>query len=203
MRIAILGTGKVARSIGGGLARAGHEIDFGSRSGTADPGLPGRVTSLAEAAAVGELVINATPGASSLEMMRKIGAGPLAGKVLMDVANAIVPPLDLMYPNGSLGAAIQATFPQTAVVKTLNTVHAGVMADSQALSAPTIVFLSGDDSAAKATVSELLADLGWSPGSQIDLGDITTARATEHFILLSIALTGAIGSTSYNLSLTQ
>ncbi|GAA5018701.1 NADPH-dependent F420 reductase [Actinopolymorpha pittospori] len=203
MRIAILGTGKVARSIGGGLARAGHEVDFGSRSGAADPDLPGRVASLADAAAVGELVINATPGATSLEMLKQIGAGPLAGKVLMDVSNAIRPGFDLMYHNSSLGALIQSTFPDSAVVKALNTVHAGVMADSQALSAPTIVFLSGDDGAAKATVSELLADIGWSPESQIDLGDITTARATEHFILLSAALSGAIGSTSYNLSITQ
>lgn len=203
MRIAILGTGRVARTIGGGLARAGHEIDFGSHSGAVKADLPGRVTSLADAAAVGEVVINATPGATSLAMLRDIGAEPLARKVLIDVANALAPGFVLMYPNDSLGAQIQAAFPETAVVKTLNTVHAGVMAAPQRLSAPTIVFLSGDDAAAKATVSELLADLGWSLESQIDLGDITTARATEHFIFLSAALTGAIASTAYNLSITQ
>lgn len=203
MRIAVLGTGRVARSIGGGLAQAGHEVDFGSRHGGGDPGLPGRVTSLADAAAVGEVVVNATPGSTSLEMLQEIGADALRGKVLMDVANAIAPGFDLMYPNASLAAAIQSAFPDTAVVKTLNTVHAGVMSAPQALSAPTIVFLSGDDAGAKATVSELLTDLGWSPESQIDLGDISTARATEHFILLSVALTGALASTSYNLSITQ
>lgn len=98
MRIAILGTGRVARSIGGGLARAGHEVDFGSRGRSEAPELDGRVASVADAAAVGEVVINATPGATSLEMLKQIGAGPLAGKVLIDVANAIGPGFMLMYP---------------------------------------------------------------------------------------------------------
>ena len=203
MRIGMLGTGRVARGIGGGLVRAGHEIDFGSRSGADGSGLPGRVASLGEAAAVGEVVINATPGATSLAMLKEIGADPLAGKVLIDVTNAIAPGFELMYPNASLGALIQSTFPDTAVVKTLNTVHAEVMAAPQTLSAPGLVFVSGNDAAAKASVSELLADLGWAPESQIDLGDITTARATEHFIFLSAALSGAIASTSYNLAITQ
>ena len=52
-------------------------------------------------------------------------------------------------------------------------------------------------------MSELLADLGWSPQSQVDLGDIATARATEHYIFLSFALTQATGSTQWNLSLVR
>lgn len=200
MNISILGVGRVAHFIGRGLASAGHEITFGSRS-AGDSDLPGRVTSLEDAAAVGELIINATPGASSLEMLKGIGAGPLAGKVLMDVSNAIVAGFDLAYPNESLASAIQESFPDVAVVKTLNTVHAEVMASPASLAAPSNVFLSGNSGSAKATVSELLSDLGWSPEAQVDLGDISTARAAEHYIFLSFALTQALGSTTWNLSI--
>ena len=200
MRIAILGTGRVARFIGEGLAGAGHELTFGSRSGEA-AGLPGETAALEDAAAVGELVINATPGASSLAMLKAIGAGPLAGKVLVDVSNAIVEGFTLAYPNASLGAAIQDALPDVAVIKTLNTVHAQVMAAPGSLATPSVVFLSGDSAEAKATVSLLLTDLGWSPEAQIDLGDIGTARAAEHYIYLSFALSQALASNQWNLSI--
>jgi 8-hydroxy-5-deazaflavin:NADPH oxidoreductase len=202
MNVSILGTGRVARTIGQGLVAAGHEVVFGSRSGQA-AGLPGRVTSLVDAAAVGEVVINATPGASTLATLEAIGAGPLAGKVLIDVSNAVVTGPSLAYPNGSLGQTIQEAFPDVDVVKTLNTVHAHVMAAPGSLTTPTLVFVSGNSAAAKAVTSELLADLGWSPDSQVDLGDISTARATEHYIFLSFALTQALDSTAWNLSVQQ
>jgi len=48
--------------------------------------------------------------------------------------------------------------------------------------------LAGNDAEAKSTVSGLLTDLGWQPEWQIDLGDISQARATEHFIFLSFAI---------------
>ena len=52
------------------------------------------------------------------------------------------------------------------------------------LSEATTVFLSGDDAEAKALVSSLLVDLGWSVDLQIDLGGIASARGAEHYLLL-------------------
>jgi hypothetical protein len=202
MIISVLGTGRVANAIGQGLANAGHELVFGSRSGTAS-GVPGRVTTLADAAAIGEVIINATPGATTLETLKAIGAEALGSKVLVDVSNAISDGFVLAYPNTSVASTIQDEFPDLSVVKTLNTVHAQVMAAPDSLTAPSLVFLSGNNTDAKTTVSELLADLGWSPQSQVDLGDIATARATEHYIFLSFALTQATGSTQWNLSLVR
>ncbi|MCW2782153.1 MAG: oxidoreductase coenzyme F420-dependent [Marmoricola sp.] len=202
MIISILGTGRVASAIGHGLVKAGHELVFGSRSGHAS-GLPGRVTSLAEAASVGEVIVNATPGVSALETLKAIGSGPLGAKVLIDVSNAISDGFVLAYPNASVASAIQDEFPAVSVVKTLNTVHAQVMAAPGSLASPSLVFLSGNSPDGKATVSELLADLGWSPDAQVDLGDISTARATEHYIFFSSALTQAIGSTQWNLAVVE
>ncbi|GDY40301.1 hypothetical protein SANT12839_011830 [Streptomyces antimycoticus] len=52
------------------------------------------------------------------------------------------------------------------------------------LSTPPTAYLSGDDADAKALTTDLLADLGWKPEWIEDLGDITTARATEALVLL-------------------
>src|ERR1700709_2635692 len=101
-------------------------------------------------------MINATPGAASLEAVEGIGASCCAGKVLVDVANANTPSFELLYPNSSLGEKLQAALPDAAVVKTMNTAAMAVMTEPAALP-PSSVFVSGDDAAAKSTVKSLLA----------------------------------------------
>lgn len=85
--IAVLGSGAVARALAGAWRDAGHEIVVGSRDprGT----VPGaHVTGLPEAARAGGVVVNALPGAVSLKVLGTL-APSLAGKVLIDVANAV------------------------------------------------------------------------------------------------------------------
>jgi 8-hydroxy-5-deazaflavin:NADPH oxidoreductase len=48
-----------------------------------------KLGSFADAAAHGELVVNATAGTASLEALRLAGEANLAGKVLIDIANAL------------------------------------------------------------------------------------------------------------------
>ena len=198
MRIAVLGAGNVGAVLASGLHAAGHEVVAGVR----DPAGPGGAVlpraTLAEAAAGAEVVVNALPGSSSLELLGGLGERVLAGKVLLDVANAVSDRYELLHTGGSLGQALQAALPTTRVVKTLNTVPAAVMAAPGSLPAPTSVFLSGDDPAAKAVVGGLLTDLGWAAQDQVDLGGIATARAVEHYLYLSLALMSVAGSTSYN-----
>lgn len=175
--IAILGKGRVGGNLAAGLTRAGHEVIVGDRS-------PG---SAADAAGKARIVINATPGAGSLE--RLIALRPqLAGKVLVDVSNAAVHgpdglPVDLLYPGSSLAEKLHEALPGTRVVKTLNTMLYPVMTAPATLSQPPTAFLSGEDQAAKHVVRGLLADLGWQRKWVIDLGGIETARVTEAAIL--------------------
>jgi predicted dinucleotide-binding enzyme len=199
MKIGVLGTGRVGKSVGHGLQKAGHVIMFGSRRPEDNSDLGAPVVGLAEAAIDVDVVISAIPGSVALETLGTIGAHALGGKVLMDIGNALTDQFELLFPNSSLGAAIQDAFPGTAVVKTLNTVTAPLMADPGSIG-PTNVFLSGNDAAAKATVAALLGDLGWTPESQIDLGDIATARGPEHYIFLSMALMRVLGTTSYGIA---
>ncbi len=200
MRLAILGTGNVAQTLARRLSETGHEVTFGSRDPASKEGLDAPVASLADAVAGNEVVINATPGSASLEVVVGIGAAAFEGTVLIDVANANTPSFELVYPNSSLGEKLQAALPGAKVVKTMNTAAMTVMTEPAALP-PTSVFVSGDDAAAKATVTSLLAGLGWPEDAIVDLGGIASARGTEHYFLMFAALMQSVGSPKFNIRL--
>ncbi|MDQ0311499.1 putative dinucleotide-binding enzyme [Kitasatospora herbaricolor] len=209
--IAVLGSGTGARTLAGRLRDGGHQVVVGSR----DPrraagrwaGSGVRLTGLAEAAESAALVVNALPGPVSVEVLGGLAA-PLAGKVLVDVANATESDAGgfasgLRYPGGSLAEEIQRVLPDVRVVKTLNTVHESVMADPTGLATPPTAFLSGDDAEAKKAVGELLGELGWPADWIIDLGGVESARAPEAFVLMVGGLVRALGPVPFGLSVAR
>jgi hypothetical protein len=200
MRLAILGTGNVAQTLARRLSETGHEVTLGSRNPASKEGLGAPVVSLADAVAGHDVVINATPGSASLEVVQGIGAAAFEGTVLIDVANANTPSFELAYPNSSLGEKLQAALPGAKVVKTMNTAAMTVMTEPAALP-PSSVFVSGDDAAAKAIVTSLLAGFGWPEDSIEDLGGIASARGTEHYFLMFAALMQSVGSPKFNIRL--
>jgi 8-hydroxy-5-deazaflavin:NADPH oxidoreductase len=200
MRLAILGTGNVAQTLARRWSAAGHEITFGSRNPASKGALDAPVTSLAAAVAESDIVVNATPGSASLELVEGIGVAAFAGKVLVDVANANTPSFELVYPNSSLAEKLQAALPAAKVVKTMNTAAMSVMTEPAALP-PSSVFVSGDDVGAKATVTSLLTDLGWPDGSIVDLGGIGSARGPEHYFLMFAALMQSLRTPVFNIRL--
>ncbi|WP_405641298.1 NADPH-dependent F420 reductase [Streptomyces sp. NBC_00019] len=200
MRIGLLGTGNVARALAHGWSAAGHDVLLGSRrpEERSDLGLP--VTDLGGAAAHAEVLVNATPGTVSLELLRSIGAPALAGTLLIDVGVGLSDDYtELSHPNSSLAEQIQVAFPLTPVVKTLCTMDSTAMIAPDGLDGPSTVFLSGDDTAAKRTAGLLLTDLGWPPSSQLDIGGIATARGQEHFALLFMGIAGGLGAHTFNI----
>jgi 8-hydroxy-5-deazaflavin:NADPH oxidoreductase len=212
MRIGVLGTGMVGRTIGSKLVELGHEVRMGSR--TADnedaAGWAGSAGSnasqgtFADAAAFGELNLNCTSGGASLDALHAAGAENLADKVLVDVANTLDfsegrPPSLLVTTKESLGEQIQRAFPQARVVKTLNTMNCEVMVDPEKVPGEHDVFLSGNDDAAKRTVRELLESFGWPAKRILDLGDITTARGPELYVPLWLRLWGVVGGPHFNI----
>ncbi|OIK25503.1 NADPH-dependent F420 reductase [Streptomyces malaysiense] len=175
--IAVLGNGRVGGGLATALTRAGHQVRVADRT-------PGAA---ADAARTARIVINATPGAGSLERLAALRA-ELRDKILVDVSNATVDgpdglPVDLLYPGSSLAEQLQEALPGTRVVKTLNTMLFPVMTAPATLTRTPTAFLSGDDPQAKQTVRELLTGLGWHEEWITDLGGIRTARATEAAIL--------------------
>ncbi|QNT91023.1 NADP oxidoreductase [Streptomyces griseofuscus] len=175
--ITVLGNGRVGGNLATALTRAGHEVRVADRT-------PGAA---AEAARTAQIVINATPGAGSLDRLSAL-RDELRGKILIDVSNATVDgpdglPAALIYPGSSLAEQLQEALPETRVVKTLNTMLFPVMTAPATLTQTPEAFLSGEDPRAKQTVRELLSTLGWRSEWITDLGGIHTARATEAAIL--------------------
>ncbi|WP_281905398.1 NADPH-dependent F420 reductase [Phytohabitans aurantiacus] len=189
--IGILGAGNVARALAPALSAAGHGVAIGTRD------------SLASTAAAAEIAVNALPGAVSVDVLGAM-RGALAGKVLVDVGNAVEQGPDgfaarLRYPN--LAQELQRALPETRVVKALNTVGpAPLMADPGSLAAPPSTFLCGDDPAAKKVVAGLLADLGWPERSIIDLGGVANAWWPESFVLMVRPLVAALGPVPFALA---
>ncbi|MEV7375314.1 NAD(P)-binding domain-containing protein [Streptomyces sp. NPDC090301] len=195
--IAVLGNGRVGGNLAAALTRAGHEVTVADRT-------PGAA---ADAARRARIVINATPGAGSLERLADL-RDELRGTLLVDVSNATTDgpdglPADLLYPGSSLAEQLQEALPEAQVVKTLNTMLFPVMTAPAMLTQPPTAFLSGEDPRAKRTVRELLADLGWRDEWITDLGGIRTARATEAAILFVPHMIRAGGFAPFAVSITR
>ncbi|WP_410598208.1 NADPH-dependent F420 reductase [Amycolatopsis sp. lyj-90] len=195
--IAVLGKGRVGGTLAAALVKAGHEV-------SAADSTPGAA---AEAAQKAQIVINATPGADSLERLAALRE-QLRGKILVDVSNATTEgpdglPAGLLYPGSSLAEHLQDALPDTSVVKSLNTMLYSVMTAPASLTQPPTAFLSGQDPQAKQTVKRLLTDLGWRPEWITDLGGIETARATEAAVLFVPHVIRADGFAPFALSIAR
>ena len=158
MQIGILGSGVTAQTIGSKLVQLGHEVMLGSRDeananavtwAKEEGGQHALYGTFMNAAAFGEIVFNCTLGSASLDALQMAGAESLKGKILIDTSNPLDRSTDqwslTICNEDSLGEQIQRTFPETRVVKTLNTVNANVMVDPAKLLERTHVFVSGDD----------------------------------------------------------
>lgn len=198
MNIAVLGTGHMGTTLAGGFLAAGHTVTFGSRHPEQHTDLAAPVVGTVEAIGSADIVVNALAASASLQALGPL-ADELAGKVVLDIGNAVSPDFELLYPDTSLGESLQRALPAAKVVKSLNTLPGTVTVAPQSIAEPTSVFLSGDDADAKALVASLLADLGWDAARQIDLGGIETARAVEHYFLLFVAMMRQFRGADFNI----
>jgi predicted dinucleotide-binding enzyme len=217
MKIAILGTGIVGGTIGTELVQSGNDIMLGSRSATSEAGLAwlksvrgsAKLGTFAEAAAFGDIVLDCTNGAHSLDALRAAGAENLEGKILIQVGNPLdfsqgMPPTLTVSNTDSLGEQTQREFPGVRVVKALNTVNCEIMVAPASLAGDHHLFICGNDAAAKADVTRLLeAWFGWPSAHIIDLGDISNARGTEMFLALWVRLWGALGTPLFNVGIVR
>jgi predicted dinucleotide-binding enzyme len=191
MKISIVGTGNVGAALARGLARAKHQVVLGTRS-EADQRIialaqetRAEVMSPAKAASASDIIVLALPWSAAEAAVKALGS--LSGKIVIDCMN----PLGMR--DGKLGLdrgfttsgaeTLASWAPGAHIVKTLNQVGAEMMVNNSGLKHRPVMFLAGDDTAAKQTVSGLLADLGFDP---LDTGDLANARLLEPFAMLWI-----------------
>lgn len=225
MKIAVFGTGIVGQVIASRLAGLGHAVSIGTRDvsktlARTEKDVYGnppfhewqkqnqsvRLLPYTEAAASAEIIFNATSGQGSVEALKQAGEKNINNKIVIDVANPLdfskgMPPTLSPGNTDSLGELLQRTFPETKVIKTLNTMNCFLMVNPAAIAGDHHVFISGNDEASKAIVKEVLGSFGWKEKNIIDLGDITTSRGTEQLLPIWIRLYGALKTPMFNFSI--
>lgn len=194
MKIGILGSGAVAQALAAGLAGHGHEVMLGTRESAklADwaatrPAV--RVGSFSDAAAFAELGVLAVKGTAAEAALKSADASRhLAGKVLIDASNPIAdaPPEQGVLRffttlDDSLMERLQRAHPAVKFVKAFNSVGSALMIDPKLAGGRPTMFIAGDDTGAKATVTDLLAQVGWDAA---DMGGAVAARAIEPLCML-------------------
>ena len=210
MKLGVLGSGLVAQGLSARLAELGHNVVIGTRDpdklrGWQSSNQRVLIGSFADTAAHGDMLINATNGAGSLNALTMAGEENLADKILLDVSNPLdfsngFPPSMTVFGTDSLAEQIQRAFPLAKVVKSLNTVTGRVMTHPlEVANGDHHVFVSGNDADAKSQVTALLRSFGWI--HIFDLGDLSTARGAEAYVMLWVRLYGAMNTGMINVKI--
>jgi 8-hydroxy-5-deazaflavin:NADPH oxidoreductase len=193
MKVGILGSGDVAKSLAGGFLKHGHQVTLGTRDAAklkdfAAQHKGAQVGSFADTAKFGELVVLAVKGTVALDALNAAGAANLAGKPVIDATNPIA---DAPPSNGvlkfftsldqSLLERLQAAFPGAHFVKAFNSVGNAAMINPQFPGGKPTMFICGNDDKAKATVAGICDQFGWEAA---DMGKAEAARAIEPLCML-------------------
>jgi predicted dinucleotide-binding enzyme len=196
MRIGILGTGDVGRTLGRGFAALGYDVKMGTRDPNSDKvktwvkqNLPrASAGTFAGAAAFADIAVLAVAWDGAENAVRLAGPKNLAGKIVIETTNPLVirrdaPPGLALGHTDSAGEQVQRWLPQARVVKAFNIVGHAHMVHPQFPGGPPDMFICGNDKEAKAKVTEICAAFGWPV---IDIGGIEGARLLEPLALLWI-----------------
>jgi predicted dinucleotide-binding enzyme len=199
MKIGILGTGNMGRTLGLRWAHAGHDVLFASR----DP-VKASAAALAAghgaqsgdydaAAAFGDVLLYTLRDVPPSSVLREPRA--LAGKVVIDCNNTDFDPSRGEFypaPVPTFAEQLALDAPEARVVQAFNTVPHRILElpKDRLLARRISVFLCSDDAAAKDTVQRLVNDLGLVG---VDSGKLANARFVDHavaFIRFQIAIMG-------------
>ncbi|MCB9165449.1 MAG: NAD(P)-binding domain-containing protein [Flavobacteriales bacterium] len=227
MKIGVFGTGVVGQVIAEKLESLGHDVMLGTRDvqqsmareakdKSGRPALKDwmaahpkvKLGTFTEAAAHGQMIVNATSGFGALEALKLAGEQNLGNKPMLDISNPLdfskgFPPSLSVCNTDSLGEQLQRAFPQLRVVKGLNTLTCFLMVAPRMLPGTHHLFLCGNDADAKAEVRNLLGSFGWADAEMIDLGDITNARGTEQLLPIWVRLYDKFQNPMFNFSIVR
>ncbi len=179
--ITIFGNGNMGGAIAGVLQRGGATIQHvGSDQ--------------ADAHIDGDIVVLAVPYAALSVIAEQYG-DQLAGKTVVDITNPVnFETFDgLVVPAGSSAAAeLQASLPQSHVVKAFNTNFAATLASGTVGDVVTTVLVAGDDAAAKTALIDAVQAGGLSA---VDAGALVRAHELEAlgFVQLTLAVGEKVG----------
>lgn len=194
MKVGVIGSGDVGKSLANGFVRHGHEVMMGTRSPEKldawkeSAGPSGNVGSFSDAAAFGEVVVLAVAGTAAADALKLAGADNLGGKTVVDTTNPISssPPENgvLKYfttLDKSLMEHLQAAYPDAHFVKAFSCVGYALMVNPDLEGVRPSMFICGDNEDAKSQVRDILDQFGYDTE---DMGGVEAARAIEPLAIL-------------------
>jgi 8-hydroxy-5-deazaflavin:NADPH oxidoreductase len=197
MDVTIVGTGNMARGIGGLTLAGGHSLRLvgkdDERVQEAASALEGSVaTSVSGDPIDADVVVLAVYYPDAREAVEQYG-DQLAGRVVVDITNPVNETFDgLVVPaDGSATQELAALAPEARFVKAFNTTFARTLGSGEVSGQQLDVLLAGDDEAAKEAVATLARDGGLNP---IDTGGQERARELEALGMLHMMLQDRLGT---------
>jgi 8-hydroxy-5-deazaflavin:NADPH oxidoreductase len=180
VKIGVIGAGGIGGTIGTLWAKAGHQVLFSSRRPdqlaelVAAAGPTAQAGTVAEAAAFADVLLLAVYYWTTDDAIQAATANhpnALEGKILIDATNPYIREDGIIHrvPDASSGLELAAKVPRAQVVKAYNTLPTATFAQEAHRPDPYALFYCGNDSAAKATVAQLIQDSGFAG---VDTGDL-------------------------------
>jgi len=194
MKIGILGSGDVAKSLASGFLGRGDTVMLGTRDPTklvdwlSEARGEAHAGSFPDAAEFGEIVVLATLGTATVSVLEAAGPASFGNKIVIDATNPLghdgaAPHLTIGFDD-SLGERVQRALPDARIVKAFNTAGNGTFVRPDVAGGPPTMFIAGDDDGAKRSVAEILHDFGWESA---DLGGIVASRYLEPMCMAWVA----------------
>ena len=195
MKTGIIGSGIVGRVLGKAFLSEGHEVMLGTRNTSKEEVIKwksenpnGKTGAFEETAKFGDLLVLATNGLATEEIIKMAGVNNFNGKIVIDTTNPIAatPPTNgvLHYfttLEESLMERIQKQIPNAKVVKAFNIVGNTFMYKPNFPDGKPTMFICGNDDEAKKTVTDILTAFGHETE---DMGKVEAARAIEPLCIL-------------------
>ena len=195
MKIGVLGSGAVGRTLATGFLKEGHEVMLGTRNREKDEVVQWRdenqgakTGSFAETAAFGDLLVLAVEGNVAKDVIQLAEYDNFTGKTVIDTTNPITREAPhngvLKYftsLNESLMEQLQHLLPQSHIVKAFNSVGSAVMYKPVYKEGRPSMFICGNSEEAKQSVSRILDVFGWDAE---DMGTSDSARVIEPLAIL-------------------
>lgn len=199
MKIGIIGAGNMGSGLGDLFARNGHEVMFSYSRDTQKlqslaraAGPNGQSGTPEQAARFGEIVVLTVGWGAVTDALN--AAGSLDGKTLVSCVNPLSPDYSSLVVGTTTSGAeeIARLVPGARVVEAFLNVFAGILHSGAMRFGSDVpsVFFCGDEADSKATVANLITEIGFEP---VDSGPLKNARFIEPTAMLLLQLGAFLG----------